>query len=209
MSSELDNILGRIGKGWRETLQGTFLDGANPPLELLTNACVDYLRYKGFSVKEPLGYPHKVKDLAGLINFFYGLYKKCFTENLSPYRNDQQDLKIAKEFVDKRQEADGLSHKEALAQCATIIQTVFENIDDFNFTIPVTFGIFGQQKMGWVTAAAIGIMNEKITRASEMRSQQMVDEMVARMEKEGNLGWGEKILDELLKEREDAKKKEN
>lgn len=207
--TELEKIFHEIHEGWSETLQGSLLASTDPTFERLEKGCVAYLRYKGFSVKAPLGYPHKVKNLDGLINFFYGVYKKCFSGNLTPYRNEQQDRKIAKEFVEKRQNADGLSREEALAQCATIIQTVFENINEFNFTIPVTFGIFGQQKMGWVTSAAIGIMNEKLARANEVRSQQIVDQMMIKMEQEDNLGWGEKILDELLKEKEDAKKEEN
>ena len=52
-------------------------------------------------------------------------------------------------------------------------------------------------------------MNEKLARANEVRSQQIVDQMMIKMEQEENLGWGEKILDELLKEKEDAKKEEN
>ena len=159
MAQNTEGFFLAIENGLSEAQQETLFESQSINLE---KACVDYLRYEGYSVRKPLIYPYEIKKLNDLISLFYVSLSKQSKEEILIYKNEKQDLKLAKSFVESIQKTDGLSKQAAMKQCAAIIQIVFKNIDRFKFNIPLTFGIFGQQNMGWVTGLAIKIMNEEI-----------------------------------------------
>jgi len=207
MPQNSEKFLHAISKGLSEAQQGTLFDSQSTGLE---EACVDYLRYKGYSVKKPLMYPFEIKKLKDLPDLFRVLLSKYNEKDALIYSNEKQELKLAKSFVESIQISDGLSKHTAMRRCANIIRIVFDNIERFNFNIPLTFGIFGQQNMSWVTELAIRILNEEITKDKELNVEKKIDEMISRYPKE-EIGWSEEVLSIVLKRQEDKKyaKKEN
>ena len=196
MSKDIDKIINAISAGLSETQQESLFRSESTSLE---DACVDYLRYKGYSVRKPFMYPYEIKKLNDLISVFYTLLSKYNKKDVIIYRNEKQDLKIAKSFVESIQNTDGLSRQAAMKQCASIIQIVFKNIDRFKFNIPLTFGIFGQQKMSWVTELAIKIMNEEIEEYKELSVLRKIDEMIAKYSKE-DIGWSDNMINIALRQ---------
>jgi len=169
------------------------------PITRLENACVEFLRYRGYKVSKPQQYINsKVKDLKELISFFYSLLDRRLdgTNCVVSYRNNlTKDLAIAKRFVDSRMEANGISSDVALKECANIIQTIFKNYNDFNFKYPISFSVFGQKKLGWITEKAIQILNNSLRGEVEDRAEAIRQEALA-MQDTNSLGYQD--IDELL-----------
>jgi hypothetical protein len=199
MTQNTEEFLHAIDKGLSEAQQGTLFNSQSVSLE---NACVDYLRHKEYSVRKPLMYPYETKKLNDLISLFYTSLSKYSEKDALVYRNTKQELKLAKSFVESIQKSDGLSKQTAMKRCANIIQIVFNNIERFNFTIPLTFGIFGQQNMSWVTELAIRILNEEINNQKELNVEKKIDEIISRCPKE-EMGWSDEVLNTILKRQEE------
>ena len=206
MKKNLEEFFQAISDGLLETQQETLFGSKAESLE---KACVDYLRYKGYSVRKPLMHPYEIKKLNDLISLFYVFLSKHNKKGELVYKNEKQDLKIAKNLVESIQKTDGLSRQVAMQRCASIIQTVFRNIDRFKFNISLTFGIFGQQNMSWVTELAIKIMNEEIAKYKEATVDKKIDEMLLKYPKE-DIGWSDVMINVALKQQGDKYgKKEN
>ena len=195
MAQNSEGFLDAINRGLLEVQQET-LFGSEPIV--LENACADYLRHKGYSVKEPLIYPYNIKKLDDLIVLFYVLLSKYNDKDTIVYKNKKQDLKIAKYFVESIQHMSGLSKPAAMGKCATLIKIVFNNVDRFKFTIPLTFGIFGQKNMAWVTQLAIKILNEEMEEYKEQQVDKKIDEMLARYP-QSEIGWSDNKINLALK----------
>jgi hypothetical protein len=146
----------------------------------LEDACVAFLRFKGYRVARPVEYKVKIKSLDDLIKFFYILLDSRHPEYANAYRNLKRDRAIAKRLVDSRMEATGSSREVALNECGEIIATLFEHEKEFKFRTEIYFGMFGQANLGWITEKAIRIMNERITREAEAR----VADKISQIEKE-------------------------
>lgn len=207
MKKNIKKILHCIEEGLLETQQENLFGSESAGLD---NACVNYLRYKGYSVRKPLMPPYEVKKLNDLISLFYVLLSKQSKKDVLIYKNEKQDLKLAKSFVESIQKTDGLSKQAAMDYCASIIQIVFKNTDRFKFNIPLTFGIFGQKNMAWVTQLAIGIFNEEIVKHKEELIEKKIDEIISRCPKE-EIGWPDDVIGVILKRQEEKTygKKEN
>jgi len=155
--------------------------------QLIEVKCKEYLRFLGYKIIEPIEPKYtNVKNTKDLVQLFYALVDYHYPQAVGYYRNIKKDMKIAKDFVQSRMDASSITKKEALQECSLIIETLFKNSSEFNFDGPVSnFGIFGQQKMGWVTEKIIRIIHDK-----NKEQQRCLDE---RIEKE--------ILDKILKEK--------
>jgi hypothetical protein len=166
----------------------------------LETACVDYLKYRGYHVVKSDKYAKSsVKNLQDLISLFYGLLstKLDKAKRHDSYRNPMvRDLATAKRFVKSRMEANGVSEDLALNECANIIKTVFKHYHEFNFKYDVSFSIFGQQNLAWVTEKAIQILNRKIKEEVADRAEARRQEAIATHHSD-QLGFDD--LDEILK----------
>lgn len=171
----------------------------NDPLSELESACEDFLTYRGYRVVKSQKYVHtKVDNTKGLVELFYSLLDKKLDgmNYFDSYRNSlAQDLATAKRFVESRMEANGVGRDVALKECANIIQTVFRNYDEFKFKYSISFSIFGQKKMGWVTEKALQILNRSIEEDVRDRAEARIQETLAQQANE-MLGYSD--LDELL-----------
>jgi hypothetical protein len=150
--------------------------------------CTKFLKGQNYSVRPPLSYPAKINKLDELISIFYVFLNNTYEKHLLPSSNTKRDRAVAKAFVEKRMQADGISRKDAMQQCALIVQVVIRTPEIFKFETPPTFGIFGQAEMGWITERAIRIINDQITKNEVIATEKAIDEMTERIEKEYMMG---------------------
>lgn len=194
--SDLEKFLKNIHNGWLETQQVQLFGDANTSFEMLTDACVDYLRYNGFKVVEPRKNKYNIKKLDDLRTLFYGFSDSKHPELVNSYRNLQKDRAITSRFVKSRMEATGYSKEKSMNECAEIIETIFEHEEEFKLKIPISLGILGQNNCGWITDKAIQIINKKRLQEDEERRQKRIKKMDEKYESESE-GFGN--LDEFLK----------
>ena len=173
-------------------------------------ACVEYLKGQGCSVRLPMSYSVKITKLDDLLSMFYEFLSNFYELHLLPSTNKKRDRAIAKAFVEGRMETDSINRDAALQQCGLIIQTIFKHLDVFKFETPPTFGILGQQKMGWITERAIQIINKEIVKDKELSLMLAVDKMTDNIEKNCQMGFSLDELKAIQKRLEDKNgKKEN
>ena len=169
-------------------------DIIGPNFNSIDDLCIEWLKDRHYSVRPPIGYPVKITKLDEIISMFYDFLSTAYQKHLLPPSNIMRDRAIAKAFIEKRMEADKISRKDAMQQCALIVQTVLRTPEVFKFETPPTFGIFGQAEMGWITERAIKIINEQITKDQKFAVEKAVDEMTESIEKNYKMGYS---LEEL------------
>jgi len=151
--------------------------------QVVETKCVEYLKTLGYKVAKPLSMTYKnIKNVNELVNFFYALVDYHYPSPVGYYRNIPKDRAIAKRFVESRMEASQLSKKDAIKECAFMIDALFKYADEFNFkNNPVSFGIFGQESMGWVTEKLIRIVLKKKEEEKEIRREHFEKEMLEKV----------------------------
>jgi len=178
----------------------------------LTKACKKFLENMGYKTVRFYSTYTKVKTLEGLIELFDGRMQRHHPNLIPHYRNynndeDNKDRFIAKKFVESRMIAGDLSEEQALLECAEIILTVFEYESDFSFRIPLTFGVFGQTNLGWVTDKAIQIINKEKAKKDDIRAKEAQEACIKATIKEyGDSGRFD--LDKIIKNMEEHNGKE-
>jgi len=200
MAREFDAILKEMAACidgiWQPTIIG-------PNYWSMDELCEEWLKARGYSIRPPYKFPNKIKKLDDLIILFYSLYTKRFPGKIAYVKDEKEERKTASRFVKSRMESGSLDRNTAMQECGEIIKTVFEDLDRFNFTVPITFGIFGQKSMSWVTNVAVDIMNEKINRYRHIEGQKYADKVMAERAKTHKPGWTEEELDEAIKNLEE------
>jgi hypothetical protein len=193
---ELDKILEDLHEGWSGTQQVGLFTSETQLYSVLTQACIKYLKYFGYKITEPNKPKYNVQKLDDLIYLFYAFLDNAHPELTNSYRHMDRDRKIASCFLKARKDATGYSTKVALVECAEIIETIFEHEKDFNFRIPLTFGVLGQKNCGWITDKAIQIMNRKKLDEERKQRDKLIAELDDKYDAEPD-GFGD--LDAILK----------
>lgn len=163
--------------------------------DFICDACIDYLKYKGYRIIKPTKSKIDIKSSDDLISYFYVLLDRYHPEYVNVYKNIGKDRAIAKSFVSSRIEDGNLSKKAALVESLEIIETVFKYEKEFKFKYDIDFGLFGQSNLGWVTVKAIKLMNSDIRKESEDRTERKREEMISDYDS-NDIGYND--LDELL-----------
>jgi hypothetical protein len=171
----------------------------SPDHKGLAKVCKKLLIFMGYKVVNPVKRVFKVKNINDLITLFYAYLDYKHPELAGTHRNIKKDRAIAKRFLEARMEIGSLNKEYALDECAQIIKIIFDREPDFNFTIPLSFEIFGQQALGWITKKAVEFMNAE----KESKEQKLVEaiqekhiEKYLKEHGEDSLGFD---IDELLK----------
>jgi len=152
--------------------------------------CKDLLLHCGYKVVNPKRSfdDYGLKTIDDLVYFFYNRLDHYHSESTDSYRNIKNDRVIAKRFLESRMSIGHLSKKEALLECAKIIETIFEYESEFSFEFALSFWVLGQDKCGWITAKAIDIMNSKRKRVKEDVWNRKIDEIENKYIPK-NVGW--------------------
>ena len=172
----------------------------------LTGVCKRFLEKQGYKViKSHYTYP-KIEKSSDLIDLFDALFVRYHPGLAVPFRRKGVARAIAKRFVEARMESTDLTKEQALVECGEIINTVFKYNVEFNFTMPLHFGIFGQENCGWITDKAVQIMNRKKDLESMIRSKKAQDACIKEYIKiHGEEGIGfdiDKIIENMEKSKE-------
>lgn len=166
-------------------------------LDNLLNKCIDLLRENNYTVKSnPKAYTI-IRNNKDLVNYYYKLLERLYP-SLIPYRNYTADLKIAKNLVEKIKLDYGYEYEDALSMCISIVDMVFKYRKEFNFdpTKVISFGIFGQSGMAWVTEKAIKLINKE--KFDLKRLEREADIKTERYEDLNNIDFGYDNLDGIL-----------
>lgn len=191
----LDVILSEISCALLSLQQESLFEDFESKHRELSFACEKYLKHRGFVVVPPNTPKYKIKKLDDLIHLFYAFSDNKHPELMNSYRNLDRDRKIASSMVKARMDARGCSIEVARAECAEIIETIFLHEKDFNFKIPISFGILGQKNCGWITDKAIQIINRKRLNAEKERSDEYLKKLDEKYDAEPD-GFGD--LNEIL-----------
>lgn len=192
----LDELASSIDAAQQPNIIGTNFDSVD-------ELCVEWLKMRSYSVRLPMDYPVKIDKLDQIISIFYDYLNNSYEKHLLPPSNINRDRGIAKAFIEKRMEADKISYRNAMQQCALIVQTVLKTPDVFKFESPPTFGIFGQAEMGWITERAVRIINDKISKDGAERAERAADKMTEKIEKKYKTGYSLEQLAACQKKLED------
>jgi hypothetical protein len=126
-------------------------------------------------------------------------FEQHFPEFAVPYNKTAHDRKLAKLFVASRMEAEGISREKAMQQCASIIHTFFKHIDKFNLEITLSFGIFGQANMGWLTNKIIDLMNTDMLKREKEKNKRLVASQTEMIKDQIRSRWSPEELDKLYR----------
>lgn len=183
----------------KDSLDTGFLQ---PDYNAVAKTCKKLLIFMGYKVVDPVKKVFNVKSIDDLITLFYAYLDYKHPELAGTHRNIKKNRAIAKRFLEGRMEVGSLNKELALDECAQIIKTIFDREAEFNFTIPLSFEIFGQQAAGWITRKAVELMNEE----REGRLKKITEEIQERHTMEYLKKYGEESLgfdvDELLRKME-------
>ena len=174
----------------------------SPDPKKVAKVCKEFLIFMGYKVVDPVKKTFNVKNINDLITLFYAYLDYKHPELSDAHRNVKKDRAIAKRFLEARMEIGNLNKEYALDECAQIIKTVFDREPEFNFTIPLSFGMFGQESVGWITRKAVELMNAGKEESKKKRIEEIQDRHIQKYLKnhgEESLGFD---VDELLKKLE-------
>lgn len=163
--SDLETLVKDLEKVLAAYHQPALFSSDSEKIKNLFKSCENLLRFGGYKTLEPYVRNNSkiVKKVSDLLDRFNLLRYKYFASLPTNKGVDYIDQKHISNFVKARQEALGpeVSKKIVLQHCADIIDTIFENLDKFNFEDAPRPYILGQKKCGWITEKALEIMDAK------------------------------------------------
>lgn len=127
----------------------------------------------GYKIIEPLKMDKDVKDLQELRKYFNSrLWKKYPVKAQYYTQHYKEEMKIIRELVESREE--GTNRERAIQECVTIIDTIFDREEEFNFKNSIAN--INILRMGWVIDTAISMLNlEKEREREEARNKRMLE----------------------------------
>lgn len=148
--------------------------------DLIEQKCIEYLKASGYKVIKRVESTYKsVKNTNDLVELFYNLVDYHYPSSVGYYRNTSKDRKLAKNMVINRMNATNISKKEALEECALLVESLFKYADELNLdNTPTNFGIFGQEKMGWLTDKLGRLLLEKEKQRLKIKRDEMEREIL-------------------------------
>lgn len=128
----------------------------------------------GYKVVEPLEINNNVKSIIDLKKYFYARLWNKYPDRMQYYiQHYKEEIKIVSDFVKSREE--NTNRNTAIQECIAIIDTIFDNEEDFKFQKPlISVSIL---RMGWVINLALSIMNVKKSKEEETLRVKMEKEI--------------------------------
>ena len=125
----------------------------------MLSICKDILVYNGYKVTYLYKGSYDIKNTDGLIELFYTLRDYYNNTTINLYRGDKSlDRKFVSTFIEKRMFDNSISRKEAIRECALIIETYFKYIEEFGIENTSLF-IFYSDKFSWLVNRIIDRLN--------------------------------------------------
>ena len=147
--------------------------------------CVFFLKERGYIVVKPKESKIKVSKISDLVELFYSLLLFYNPNRRMFYTSSgKEDKKHAKLFLESRIST-GINRKQALRECAEIIECVLKYESLFNFSEPVSsMNIFGREKMKWVSDRAVSIINGENKQVEEIERNLYFRDLFIKQEKD-------------------------
>jgi hypothetical protein len=159
----------------------------------LLDICKSILIGADYKVVDPFKFSlRNIKRPYDLVSLFYGLLADKYPDKLNLGANfySKQNLKIASSFLKSRMNSKSVSKKTALLECAEIIKTLVDNLEIIGIDLTnLSFSIFGQDSLAWVTNRAVAILNNDHTLKSETQADKLVDLYINKVRDEIKLGY--------------------
>ena len=154
-------------------------DAFNPnmtPEEIRIEEAKKILIEAGYKIADPLVVNESVSNLPKLLNYFYmRLFTKYPEKQLTTIKNFEKDMKLTGRFVEARKV--NMNEQAAIQECVAIIDIIFDHEEDFNFKQPITIGVLGQAKSGWITEKAVFILNRELVKRDEEEAEERIKEI--------------------------------
>jgi hypothetical protein len=157
----------------------------------------------GFKVSDPIYVDDNILNLQDLRNYFFNQLWSHYPELKRSYveGNRASEMRSIRMFVESR-ELTGLNRHNAIQECAAIINVIFENKDQFNFSRSPGIWVLGQAKAGWITGKAVNILNEQLQKEAKENLDRRFESMESEYEKEIDLNETSDMLNKLLNDME-------
>lgn len=168
----MDVVLEDLKSKIHDSLQATILEDDQLKLEA---SCKELLIYLGYRVIDKQATKTRLNSAKDLVALFYSFLNYYHPEWITNQNENKHDLGLASKFINSRIKT-GINKKLALQQCSDIMEVVFKNEATFNFKLPITFSVFGQDAFGWVTDTALQIINNKKMMESTIKAHELAEE---------------------------------
>jgi len=156
----------------------------------------------GYKIAEPLVVNESVNNLPKLLNYFYMRLFTLYPQNqLTTIKNFQKDMKLIRKFVEARKV--NMNEQAAIQECVAIIDIIFDYTWEFKFIQPITIGVIGQAKSGWITEKAVFILNRELVKKDEEEVETRIKEIEDDYEKNVDLKKTADRLDKILAKMEE------
>ena len=135
---------------------------------------VEQLRQRGYRVVK-VEFPATASTIKDLLDYFYArrLYYNP-SRPFPPSRNFEEDRKYISTFVKKRQEL-GLGKKNAVRECAMLIETLFRFEKHLKLRTPIMSPRV--LSVGFIMEKVCAIASDEIAEASEDETERYIDEI--------------------------------
>jgi len=135
---------------------------------------VETLRERGYRVVK-VELPNTASSIKDLIDYFYA--RRLFynpERTFPPSRNFEEDRKYLSVLVKKREDT-GLSRKNAIKECAVLIETLFRFEEHLKLSEPVMSP--RALSVGFILNRVCAIANDEIGEAGEAETERYIDEI--------------------------------
>ena len=180
--------------------QQTLFSNGQSIEETRIEAAKEILMRAGYRIIDPVIVNAEINNKRKLRDYFYmRLDSKHPNRQRRRMPNIKYDMQIIGRFVESQM--NGISEKSAIQECVSIINTLFDYEEEFNFKYPIAdIGILGQGKMSWITEKAIELLNRKRNTTVEDKARRKADAI----EESYDIDAEERLtnLDDLLKKME-------
>jgi len=176
--------------------QDMFKPGMSPEEIRIAEAKMILIK-AGYKIAEPLVVNESVNNLPELLNYFYMRLFTLYPQNqLTTIKNFQKDMELIRKFVEARKV--NMNEQSAIQECVAIIDVIFDHEEDFNFKHPITIGVLGQAKSGWITEKAVFILNRELVEKDEEEVERRMKEVEDDYEEKVDLKKTANRLDRIL-----------
>lgn len=167
------------------------------PEEIRIEEAKKILIEAGYKIAEPLVVNENVNNLSRLLNYFYmRLFTRYPEKQLTTIKNFQKDMKLISKFVEARKV--NMNEQSAIQECVAIIDVIFDYENEFKFRQPITIGVLGQAKSGWITEKAVFILNRELVKKDEEEVERRMKEVEDGYEEKVDLKKTANRLDKIL-----------
>lgn len=187
-----------------EFREGNFLKPTTSLYNTVLTRCIELLRANNYIVTRSEINGGSITNVGDLVNHYYNLLRFKTNNSIRPYRDQGADLATAKAFMNTIQESTGYEYAEALNFAGRLVFEFFNLYRDWDISPEAMCafkGVFGQDRMGWITERLIKHINKEALSQAKAEHQAELDTQEYIKIKKVEFGWPD--LAELVKKKKE------